>query len=103
MVPELMMVKHPYGPLHPVWKLTLEKPVRVRTVDGSRTVDAETLYLGRVQGRELLIPAAEQPSFQDVGALRIGPNGEDLGPEMARVAILPGRATVFEPVTVVRN
>lgn len=104
MVPELMQVQFPYGPHYPVWKLTLEKPVRVRTVEGSRTVDAETLYLGRVQGRELLIPAAEQPSFQDVGgALRIGPDGEDMGHATARVAILPGRATVFEPVTVVRN
>ncbi|HEY0025486.1 MAG TPA: hypothetical protein VGB24_21555 [Longimicrobium sp.] len=103
MVPELMLIEHPHGPLYPVWKLTLEKPVRVRTMGGSRTVDAETLYLGRAQGRELLIPAAEQPSFQDVGALRIGPDGEESGHGTARVAILPGRATVFEPVTVVRN
>lgn len=101
MVPELMQIEFPHGPLYAVWKLTLEKPVRVRTAGGSRNVETTTLYLGRVQGRELLIPAAEQPVSRSVLVTRIGPGGEDLGHEMIHVPVL--RATVFEPVTVVRN
>ena len=102
-VPELVQLGHPLGPLYPAWKLTLDRSVRVRTADGARTVEVDTLYIGRVQGRELLIPGVVQPSHAEVPGVRIGPGGEDLGPATIRVAVRTGQPTVFDPVSVARG
>lgn len=101
-VPELMRVGMPLGPFSSVWKITLDRNVRVRTTDGSRTVEAQHLYLGSERGRRLMTPAAEQPTEYEMYAFRIGPDGEDLPPEFIRLPILPGRPTVFEEVVVER-
>lgn len=101
-VPELVQLGHPLGPLYPAWKLTLDRSVQVRTADGSRTAEVDTLYIGRIQGRELLIPGPVQPSHIDVPGVRIGPGGEDLGPGTIRVAVRPGQPTVFDAVSIVR-
>lgn len=101
-VPELMRVGLPLGPFSSVWKITLDRPVRVHTRDGSRTVDVQHLYLGSERGRRLMIPAADQPTEYEMYAFRIGPDGEDLPPEFIRLPILSGRPTVFEEVRVER-
>ena len=101
-IPELVQLGHPLGPLFPGWKLTLDRSVRVRTTDGARAVEVATLYLGRTQGREFLIPATAQPTHLELPALRIGPAGEDLGPGTIRVAVRTGHPTVFEAVSVER-
>ncbi|HEX8674569.1 MAG TPA: hypothetical protein VF710_21900 [Longimicrobium sp.] len=98
-VPELVMLNIPEGPLNGAWKLSLDRGVRVRTTAGAEARTVSTLYLSRVQGRQLLIAATAQPSYQDVPARRIGPAGEDLGHEVVRLPIIPGRPTVFEEVT----
>jgi hypothetical protein len=102
-VPELRQLGFPLGPMFPAWKLTLERSVRVRAVSGSFTTEVATLYVGREQGRELLIPAAEQPSSEEVLAARMGPDGEDLGPSKVSLPILATQPTKFEAVTVIRS
>ncbi|HEX8208781.1 MAG TPA: hypothetical protein VF584_01245 [Longimicrobium sp.] len=99
-VPDLVMLNIPLGPMNAAWKLSLDRAVRVRTTAGSEARTVSTIYLAPVVGR-LLIPAAVQSSYQDFPAVRIGPAGEDLGEETVRLPIIPGRATVFEEVTVV--
>lgn len=100
-VPELVMLNIPEGPLNGAWKLSLDRSVRVRTTAGSEARTVSTLYLSRGPGRQFLIPAAVQPSYQDVPAQRIGPAGENLGHETVRLPIISGRPTVFEEVTIV--
>lgn len=98
--PELMRVGMPLGPFSAVWKVTLERPVRVRTRKDSRTAEVQHLYLGSERGRRLMIPAAEQPTEYAALAFRISPTGEDLPPEQVRLPIEPGLPTVFQEVVV---
>jgi hypothetical protein len=98
--PQLMRVGLPLGPFSSVWKLTMERPVRVRTKNGARTAEVRHLFVGSEQGRRLMIPAADQPTEYRMLAFRVTPTGEDLPPEMVPVSILPDHATVFEEVVV---
>lgn len=97
-VPEPVRMVWNWGPLGGGWKLTLEQAVRVRTLSGSRTAEVRELYLGRQGGRRLFIPAAQQPTELEMGALRSG-DVEKI--DTVRLAILPGQPTVFEEVAVV--
>lgn len=97
-VPEFVRMEWNWGPLGGGWKLTLERPVRIRTLSGGRTADVRELYLGREGGRRLFIPAAEQPAAVEMGALRSGDTEEI---ETVRIPILPGHATEFEEAAVV--
>jgi hypothetical protein len=96
-VPEFVQTGWNRGPLGGAWKLTLERPVLVRTLSGSRTVEVRELYLGREGGRLLFIPAAEQPTELQTGGWLSGSD------EIVKVTlpILPGQPTVFEEVSVV--
>jgi hypothetical protein len=96
-VPEFVRMVWNWGPLGGGWKLTLERPVLVRILSGSRTVEVRELYLGREGGRLLFIPAAEQPTELQTGGWLSGSD------EVVKVAlaILPGQPTVFEEVSVV--
>jgi hypothetical protein len=96
-VPEFVQTGWNRGPLGGAWKLTLERPVRVRTLSGSRTAEVRELYLGREGGRLLLIPAAEQPTVLATGGLRA--DGDQIVP--VQLPILAGQPTVFEEVAVV--
>lgn len=100
-LPELMRRGMPFGPFSAVWKLTLDRAVRVRARKDGRIVETRYLYLGSERGRRLMIPAAEQPTEYTALAFRIGPTGEDLPPERVRLSIEPGHATVFEEAVVV--
>lgn len=97
-VPQFLLMVWNWGPLGGGWKLTLEHAVRVRTVSGGRTTEVRELYLGRLGGRRLFIPAAEQPAYMETTALVSG-DSDKL--ELVRLGILPGQPTVFEEVVVV--
>lgn len=97
-VPEFVLLGREQGPLGGGWKLTLERPVRVRTLFGSRTAEVTQLYLGREGGRRLFIAAAEQPNEVQTVAIRAGDPGEIV---TVSIPILPGQPTVFEEVAVV--
>lgn len=99
-VPELMRLEMRWSPLSAVWKLSLDRPVRVRTVQDSRVVEVQELYVGPEGGRRLMIPAQEQPREFMTTAVRIGPAGEDLGFAPVHVQVKPGVPTVFEEVVV---
>jgi hypothetical protein len=99
-VPELVRVGLAYGPLSSSWKLTLDRPVNVRTTANARRAEVRDLYVGPERGRRLMIPAAEQPSEYLIPALRVGTDGEDLEPETVRVGIKPDQPTIFEPVVI---
>lgn len=97
-VPELVQIGWRWGPVGGGWKITLEQPVAVRTLSGTRTANVRELYLGRERGRLLLIPTAEQPTEYET--LAFGPAGSD-EVEVLRLPILPGQPTVFEEVEIV--
>lgn len=100
---EHVLREFPSGPLGGVWKLTLDRPVRVRTVDGGRTAEVRELYIGRLRGSQLFIPAAEQPRETVTSAFRIPPVGQEPVWETVRLAVRPGVPAVFDEVTVVRS
>lgn len=99
-VPRLLRVGLPLGPFSSVWKLTLDQAVRVTVVQTGRTEEVRELYVGFKVGRQLMIPALEQPTEFVGPAIRISPEGEHLGVDMVPVPILPGLPTVFEAVAV---
>lgn len=97
-VPEFVQIGWRWGPVGGGWKITLERPVAVRTASGTRQVEVRELYLGRAGGRRLHIPAAEQPTHYETPAFR-GGDSEEV--EVLQLAILPGQPTVFEEVEIV--
>lgn len=96
-VPEYVLSEARMGPYGGLWKLTLERPVRVRTVTDARTVDVRHVYVGRESGRQLLIPAAQQPTEVTVSALR-GVVGDDVLTETVTLPVRAGQPTIFEEV-----
>jgi hypothetical protein len=97
-VPEFVRMVWNWGPLGGGWKITLERPVRVRTLSEGVTAEVREVYLGREGGRRLFIAASEQPTEYKTGALRAG-DSEEIVPVL--LPILPGQPTVFEEVAVV--
>lgn len=98
-VPELVVPGWPQGPMEALWKLTLDRTVPVRT-KGGRRLDTRHLYTGGGAGRQLMVPATDQPTHLPFLAARVSPTGESLPPEMVNLPILPGAVTVFEEVVV---
>jgi hypothetical protein len=99
-VPQLLRVGLPLGPFSSVWKLTLDRTVRVTVVETGRKEEVSEIYVGFEVGRQLIIPATEQPTEFVGPAIRIDGDGEHLGVDMVSVPILPGLPTVFEAVAV---
>jgi hypothetical protein len=101
-VPQLVLSEMRLGPVGgALWKITLERPVRVRVVDSGRTAEVTEVYVGRKRGRELLIPAAQQPAEVTESAL---PRGDgEVVPEMVKVGIRPGVPLNFEVVVPLSN
>lgn len=102
-VPELAWPGISVHPLASLWKLSLDRAVRVRYVKSGRVAEVQHLYVGPEAGRKLMVPAAGQPTEFAIPAIRIGANGEELGTEQVRVSIRPGMATIFEEVVVERG
>lgn len=98
-VPELVSVGLPQGPFASLWKITLDRPVPVRTVDRRRRLETRTLYVGSL-GEDLRISAAEQPTVYATSAIRADDTSDERVPQPVDVPILPGHVTVFEDVVV---
>ncbi|HEY7767323.1 hypothetical protein [Longimicrobium sp.] len=96
-VPELVRVGLPLGPFQSLWKITLDRSVRVRANSG-RTVEVRHLYVGSEPARRLMIPSSEQPTEFAAPAIRVSPAGEELGIEPVYVRIRSGQPTLFEEV-----
>lgn len=96
-VPELVGVGLPLGPFSSLWKLTLDRSVRVRAKSG-RIVETRHLYVGSEPGRRLMTPSSDQPTEYAMPAIRVNPTGEELGTETVYVRIQPGQPTIFEEV-----
>lgn len=97
-VPELVRRGAPLSPAAALWKLTLERPVSVRTVQGSRTLETSELYVSLETRARILIPSPVQPTSQATMALRVGPDGVSTEMDSLSVPIIKGAPTVFEPV-----
>lgn len=100
-VPELAWPGVSVHPLASLWKLSLDRVVRVRYAKSGRVAEVRHLYVGSEAGRKLMVPADGQPTEFSMPAIRIGANGEELGTEQVRLPIRPGMPTVFEEVVVV--
>lgn len=100
-VPELMWPGLQVRPFSSLWKLTLDRTVRVRAIASGRTTEVRHLYVGAKPGRRLMIPADEQPTVVTSWPMRTGPNGEEII-EPVQLPLVPGRPTVFEEVVVER-
>lgn len=96
-VPQLVLSQANMGPVGgALWKLTLERPVRVRAAESGRTVDVTEVYVGRKRARELLIPAVQQPTEVTVSAMRAG-GGEQVW-DNVQLRLRPGVPLNFEVV-----
>lgn len=96
-VPELLWTGLPLSPASSLWKLTLDRTVRVRATKSGRVVEVGHLYVGAEPGRRLMIPAAEQPASVTAWPMRTGPAGEEII-EAVQVPLVPGKPMVFEEV-----
>jgi hypothetical protein len=76
-VPELLWTGLPLSPASSLWKLTLDRAVRVRATQSGRVVEVRYLYGGAEPGRRLMIPTAEQPTSVTAWPMRTGLAGEE--------------------------
>jgi hypothetical protein len=96
-IPEHVLTEARMSAYGGLWKLTLERPVRVRVVASGRTAEVSQIYVGREKGRQLLIPAAQQPTEITLSAPRIDADGE-IVMDSGTMAVRPGQPTLFEQV-----
>jgi hypothetical protein len=101
-VPVLVQQQMPYSPTISLWKLTLERPVRVRAPQSARTLDVSEVYIGPQRTLRMQIPVLNQPTSDTLFALRAGPDGGLIpsDPDRLIIPILGGAPTHFEPVIV---
>ncbi|WP_420127287.1 hypothetical protein [Longimicrobium sp.] len=95
--PELLQ-RPRWHPAAALWKIPLDRVVRVRVRRTSAPAMADALYIDG--GGRSFVPSAEQPDAE-VRDLVIGPPwGRGARTMQARIPVAPGRATRFEEVTV---
>jgi hypothetical protein len=101
-VPVLVQQQMPYSPTISLWKVTLERPVRVRAPQSARTLNVSEVYVGPQKALRLQIPLPTQPTSDTIVAFRAGPDGGliDSDPDRLIIPILGGAPTHFEPVIV---
>ena len=80
------------------WKLSLDRPLRVRSARGSRGMEVREVYLG-ARG-QLLAPSENQPTVVHGAGSLPGANGTGRGTGSFEVPIRPGAVTEFEEVIV---
>jgi hypothetical protein len=95
-VPELVRAGFPLGPFSSLWRVTLDREVRVKAPQSGRTITTRELYVGSEPGRRLMVPASSQPTEFVTKALRVDSDGEEIGVEQARVPIRPAPPLIFE-------
>jgi hypothetical protein len=101
-VPTLVQQRDPYSPTISLWRLTLERPVRVRASQSARQLEVSEVYIGPEKAYRLQIPDPTQPTSDTIFALRARPDGSLINsdPDRLLIPILGGAPTHFEPVTV---
>lgn len=101
-IPVLVQQQKPYSPTISLWKLTLERPVRVRAPQSARSLDVNEIYIDALRSSRLQIPVLNQPTSDTIFALRARPDGSVINsdPDRLLIPILGGAPTHFEPVTV---
>jgi hypothetical protein len=101
-VPVLVRQHDPYSPTISLWRLTLERPVRVRAPKTGRNLEVSDLYVDALQASRLQIPTPAQPTSDTISAMRARADGSFIESERDRllIPILGGAPTHFEPVTV---
>jgi hypothetical protein len=101
-VPVLVQQQMPYSPTISLWKVKLERPVRVHAAQSARTLDVSEVYIGPQKALRLQIPLPNQPTSDTILAFRAGPDGGLIGsnPDRLLIPILGGAPTQFEAVTV---
>ncbi|HEX8208889.1 MAG TPA: hypothetical protein VF584_01785 [Longimicrobium sp.] len=101
-IPVLVQQQKPYSPTISLWRLTLERPVRVRAAQSARSLDVSEIYIDALRSSRLQIPVLNQPTSDTIFALRARPDGSLINsdPERLLIPILAGAPTHFEPVIV---
>jgi hypothetical protein len=100
-VPQLVQLGMPYSAIASLWKLSLDRTVRVRTVDSQATRDVTELYIGPERGYRLNVAAPTQPVVHTEPAFLANPDGSSSDKmETLTVPILDGVPTEFERVTI---
>lgn len=97
--PELALLfvnQHPTNAAAAVWKLSMDRPLRVRSSNGTRRAEVWDVFVG--SGGALHIPASTQPAKIEATAIRYDAHGNRVGPETVNVQVKPGAAVSFEEV-----
>lgn len=97
--PQLTLRFESQFPVHPadaVWKLSLDRVVRVRSSRGRGSVEAREIYVGA--DNKLYMPAAQQPRAKAAAARRYDRRGQPIGSAVVEVPVKPGGITDFEEV-----
>jgi hypothetical protein len=82
-------------PANAVWRIDLDRPVRVHVAGTARQV--RTVFAG--QGGQYYIPSPQQPaSYQGTG-IRYDASGQRIGPDLLVVPAKPGGVLAFDEVT----
>ncbi len=100
-VPSLLLLHvgtHPVSAPGAIWKLSLDRPIRVRNAKGSRHVHASEMYVGA--GSKLYIPVSEQPAAHETMAIRYDSQGNRVGVETVRIPVKPGSVFSFEEAVI---
>jgi hypothetical protein len=93
--PDLYLLGKGQHPANAVWRLDLDRPVRVRVTGTARQV--RTVYAG--QAGRYYIPSPQQPaSYQGTG-LRYDASGERIGTDLLEVPAKAGGVLAFDEVT----
>jgi hypothetical protein len=93
--PDLHLLGKGQHPANAVWRLDLDRPVRVRVAGGARQVRA--LFAG--PGGRYYIPSAQQPAGYQGTGLRYDASGERIGTDLLEVPAKPGGVLAFDEVT----
>jgi hypothetical protein len=93
--PELVLPGKEYHPTGALWKLTLDRDVRVHGVDKGRQVQVREIFTGPTN--KLFIPAGTQPSIERTFGL-VGPPWDDRTAPV-ELPVKAGHTAVFEQAT----
>jgi hypothetical protein len=93
--PTLHLLGKGQHPANAIWRIDLDRPVRVRVAGTARQV--RTVYAG--QGGQYYIPSARQPAGYQGTGIRYDAAGQRIGPDLLNVPAKPGGVLAFDEVT----
>ena len=94
--PDLLLREIGQHPANALWRLHLDRGVRVRAAGRER--EARALYAG--PGGRYFVPRDTQPGSHRGTGIRYDASGQRIGPAPLEVPVKPGGAVEFEEVTV---